>query len=91
LGSYASCLARGSIPLEASKDVLMRPSHQPPSAGNGRQRPKTLAERAEECTDVQRRLKEEAAERRRTAIAKGAPREPVGLSQRTLQSGRRTP
>jgi hypothetical protein len=61
---------------------------QPPSNGTARTRPKTLAERAEECTDVQRRLKQEAAERRKETAANGEARPAFGLSQRTGQTGR---
>jgi hypothetical protein len=51
-------------------------------------RPKTLAERAEECTEVQRRLKDEAAERRKATAASGGDRPAFGLSQRSGQAGR---
>jgi hypothetical protein len=56
------------------------------SSGDARPKSKTPADRAEECTAVQRRLKEEAADRRKIALASGNMRKPTGLSQ---QSGHR--
>jgi hypothetical protein len=53
---------------------------QPPSRSTPRARAKTPAERAEEATAVQRRLKQEAAERRRIAAA--APKAPRSTGQR---------
>lgn len=40
------------------------------------------AERAEACLSVQRRLKQEAADRRKEALAAPTTRSPTGLSQR---------
>jgi hypothetical protein len=59
---------------------------QPPQRMNARPRAKTPAERAEEATAVQRRLKEEAAERRRIAAAKAPVETPAS---RARASGRR--
>jgi hypothetical protein len=58
---------------------------QPPVRMNARPRAKTPAERAEEATAVQRRLKEEAAERRRIAAAKA----PADTAPRARASGTR--
>jgi hypothetical protein len=49
---------------------------QRPSSRKERPRGKTPAERAEEATEVQRRLKREAAERRQAAAS--APPRPTG-------------
>jgi hypothetical protein len=61
-----------------------------PSRDNGdaRPRPRTPAERSEEFDAVQRRLKAEAAERRKARAANGAERPPAGLSQQTGLAGR---
>ena len=59
---------------------------QPPQRMNARPRAKTPAERADEATAVQRRLKEEAAERRRIAAAR-APGDTS--APRARASGRR--
>jgi hypothetical protein len=64
----------------------MLPSQQPSSGA--RPRPRTPAERAEEFTAVQRRLKAEAAERRKQSESDGSKRRPTGLSQQTGLSGR---
>jgi hypothetical protein len=70
---------------------IMALSHNS-SGGDARPRPRTPAERGEEFMAVQRRLKEEAAARRKVSQAKGSPRRATGLSQQTGRSGgRRTP
>jgi hypothetical protein len=66
----------------------MLPS-QGSSSGNPRPRATSPAERAEESAAVQRRLKQQAAERRVLASASGNKRVPTGLSQRAGQQGRR--
>jgi hypothetical protein len=67
-----------AFPSEASKDVFMAQSP----------RGRTPAERAEEFTAVQRRLKSEAAERRKLSEQNGTKRPAMGLSQQTGLSGR---
>jgi hypothetical protein len=61
-----------------------------------RPKPRTPAERAEELAAIQRRLKQEAAERRETAAAKPAgprARDVTGRGRTTTRPvrGRRTP
>jgi hypothetical protein len=68
----------------------MLPS-QTPSGGNGRPKPRTPAERADEFSAVQQRLKQEAAARRKASAAGPAKRHATGLSQQSRPSGRRTP
>ncbi len=51
--------------------------------GQSRPRAKTPAERAEEAADVQRRLKQEAAERREAAASKPKPTGSPSASGRT--------
>ena len=64
----------------------MAPQHTPRM--DARPRAKTPAERAEEATAIQRRLKREAAERRLAAAAAGRP--PVtGRSANGRSAGRR--
>jgi hypothetical protein len=64
---------------------------QPSMRTNARPRAKTPAERADEATAVQRRLKQEAAERRRLAAAAPhrASAKPTGASR--AAGRRRTP
>ena len=77
-------------PRDASQECQMAP-HQTSMRTNARPRAKTPAERAEEATAVQRRLKEEAAERRRIAAAspQRASAKPTGASR--AAGRRRTP
>jgi hypothetical protein len=58
-------------------------SSRPSSAGNAHPRSSSLAQRGEECAAIQRRLKEEAAERRKQAASSGVTRPATGLSQRS--------
>jgi hypothetical protein len=51
-------------------------------------RGRTPAERAEELTAIQRRLKSEAAARRKLSQERGTKRQAFGLSQQTGLSGR---
>ena len=51
-------------------------------------RGRTPAERAEEVTAIQRRLKSEAAARRKSSEENGTKRPAMGLSQQTGFSGR---
>jgi hypothetical protein len=57
---------------------------QQPLRSDTRPRPKTPAERAVECAAVQRRLKEEAAERREQAVSRSeaAARPPAAAGSR---------
>jgi hypothetical protein len=58
-------------------------SSRPSSTGEAHPRSTSLEQRGEQCAAVQRRLKEEAAERRRQAAASGIARPATGLSQRS--------
>jgi hypothetical protein len=59
------------------------PSSRPSPSGEAHPRSTSLSQRGEECAAVQRRLKEEAAERRQQAADSGVTRHATGLSQRS--------
>jgi hypothetical protein len=61
-----------------------------PSSGEGRPKPKTPAERADEFAAIQRQLKNEAAERRRRAVPT-VPKPPAAHGRTRPMAPRRTP
>jgi hypothetical protein len=87
-GSIATLLARGFISQGGERGASAMVSSQRPSNRGVRPKSKTPAERADEFAAIQRRLKQEAAERRHSAAA--GPKPPARAARRPM-TPRRTP